>query len=337
MTETSRSRAAVLAALVLVAVAAPPGPTSADPMLADFAYPHAVVRHTFRAQGQDLAMAYMDIAPQTPNGRTVVLLHGKNFCGATWEGVIGAVTKAGYRAVVPDQIGFCKSSKPRDYAYGLHELAANTRGLLAALGIEKPILVGHSMGGMLAMRYALGFSGEVAGLVLINPIGLEDWRAKGVPERTVDELFAAEKKTDAAGIKAYQQKVYYDGKWRPDYDRWVAMLASMYAGPGRDTVAWAQALTSRMVFSDPVIHDIGHIRVPVALLIGGKDTTAIGRDRVAPERAATLGDYPVLARDAAARFGRQAALKIWPELGHSPHIEAPDEIHAHLIEVLAGL
>ena len=50
--------------------------------------------------------------PAQPNGHTVVLLHGKNFCSATWEGSIQALSGAGYRVIAPDQIGWCKSTKP---------------------------------------------------------------------------------------------------------------------------------------------------------------------------------------------------------------------------------
>lgn len=125
----------------------------ADPMLADFDYPHPVKHYEFTSQRQPLSMAYMDVAPTgEANGKTVVLLHGKNFCGATWEGQIAPLASAGYRVVVPDQIGFCKSSKPAAYQMSLHQLAANTRALLKSIGVEKPIVVGHSMGGMLAMR-----------------------------------------------------------------------------------------------------------------------------------------------------------------------------------------
>src|SRR5262245_45939172 len=112
------------------ALLAATGPALAEPMLADFAYPYPVQRYELQSQGQALAMAYMDIAPAQPNGRTVVLLHGKNFCGATWEGVIPALREAGYRVVVPDQIGFCKSSKPEGYQFSLHQLAANTHALI---------------------------------------------------------------------------------------------------------------------------------------------------------------------------------------------------------------
>jgi pimeloyl-ACP methyl ester carboxylesterase len=90
---------------------------------------------------------------------------------------------------VPDQIGFCKSSKPQAYQFRFHQLASNTRALLASLGVEKSILLGHSTGGMLAFRYALTYPDQTAALAVVNPIGLEDWKAKGVPTATVDQLF----------------------------------------------------------------------------------------------------------------------------------------------------
>ncbi len=213
-------RAVVLTGALLACFGAPGA--QADPMLADFGYPYPVKHYEFTSQRQPLSMAYMDVAPTgEANGKAVVLLHGKNFCGATWEGQIAPLAAAGYRVVVPDQVGFCKSSKPAAYQMSLHQLAANTRALLKSIGVEKPIIIGHSMGGMLAMRYALSFPTDLSALMLVNPIGLEDWSAKGVPARTVDELFEGEKKTDAAKIKAYQLKTYYDGQWKPEYDRWV--------------------------------------------------------------------------------------------------------------------
>lgn len=53
--------------------------------LEGFDYPHEVRCYEIQSQGQALSMAYMDVAPTRPNGRTVVLLHGKNFCAATWQ------------------------------------------------------------------------------------------------------------------------------------------------------------------------------------------------------------------------------------------------------------
>lgn len=326
------SRLPFLAALVLAAAAALV-PARADPYLADFAYPFPVARLDFHSQGEDVWMAYMDVAPAQPNGRTAVLLHGKNFCAATWESVIGALTGAGYRVIVPDQVGFCRSAKPRAYQFSLHQLAANTHALLQSLKVEQPLIIGHSMGGMLGIRYALMYPADTGALVLVNPIGLEDWKAKGVPLATVDELYAKELNTTAAGIKAYQQSVYYHGEWRPEYDRWVDMLAGMYAGKGGDLVAWNQALTTDMALSQPVIYEIDQIKVPTLLLFGMRDRTALGKDRASPEAAKALGNYPALAPQVTARI-KGAALVTFEELGHAPQVENPALFNAALLKAL---
>jgi pimeloyl-ACP methyl ester carboxylesterase len=319
--------AALVSALALL------GPARADPYLADFPYPFHVSRFDFRSQEQDVWMSYMDIAAARPNGRTVVLLHGKNFCGATWEGVIPALSDAGYRVVVPDQIGFCRSAKPRAYQFSLHQLAANTHALLTKLGVERPIVMGHSMGGMLAIRYALMYPADTGALVLVNPIGLEDWKAKGVPLATVDELYAKERKTSAESIRKYQQAVYYQGQWQPAYDRWVNMLASMYTGKDGDLVAWNQALTTDMLLSQPVIYEIDQIKVPTLLLIGMKDTTALGKDRAPPEAAKALGNYAALAPAVTARI-KGATLVTFEDLGHAPQVEDRDRFDAALLKAL---
>ena len=303
------------------------------PELEGFDYPFAVKRFSFPSQGQDVSMAFMDVAPSQPNGRVVVLLHGKNFCGATWEATIAQMTAAGYRVIAPDQIGFCKSTKPERYQYSFHQLAANTRALLAAGNIERATIVGHSMGGMLAARYALMYPDAVEQLVLVNPLGLEDWKAEGVPFAGIDQTYRTELQTTFDRIKAYQLKFYYNGQWKPEYDRWVTMLAGMYAGTGKERVAWNQALTSDMVYTQPVVHEFGQMRPRTLLMIGGKDRTAPGANRAPAEVAQRLGNYPELGRRAA-RAIPNAKLVEFPELGHSPQVEAPDRFHEVL---LAGL
>jgi pimeloyl-ACP methyl ester carboxylesterase len=243
---------------------------------------------------------------------------------------------AGYRVAIPDQIGFCKSTKPQAYQFGLHQLAANTHALLASIGAERPIVIGHSMGGMLAMRYALMYQQEMTGLVLVNPIGLEDWKAKGVLFVTVDQLYERELKTSFDSIKKYQLSTYYGGEWRPAYDRWVNMLAGMYVGDGGKLVAWNQALTSDMILSQPVIHEIDQITVPTTLIIGQKDTTAIGKDRAPSDLAKSLGNYPELGRKAHERI-KGSVLVPFPDLGHSPQVQDPRAFNKTLIEQLGRM
>ncbi|MBD9367431.1 alpha/beta hydrolase [Xanthomonas sp. XNM01] len=306
------------------------------PRLEGFDYPAPVRTFAFASQQQPLEMAYLDVPPDGPAmAGIVVLLHGKNFCAATWERTIHALTAAGYRVVAPDQIGFCKSSKPERYQYSFGQLAANTHALLAHLGIDggKVHVVGHSMGGMLAARYALMYPQSTASLSLVNPIGLEDWKAEGVPWRSVDAWFAREQATTAESIRKYQLDVYYGGQWKPEYQRWVDMLAGMYAGDGGRAVAWSQALTSDMVFNQPVVHEFPQLAVPTTLLIGQKDRTAIGKDLAPPALAKRLGDYPALGRRAAAAIPG-ARLVEFAGLGHSPQVEDPARFHQALLEAL---
>lgn len=308
---------------------------SYGPQLEGFAYPHPVRRFEFASQGQTVSMAFMDVAAAKPNGRTVLLLHGKNFCAATWESAIAALTEAGYRVIAPDQIGFCSSTKPERYQFSFNQLAANTRALLSARGVERAAVIGHSMGGMLAARYALSYPKAVEQLVLVNPIGLEDWQAEGVPYATIDQLLQGELQTSFESIKAYQRRFYYDSDWKPEYDRWVSMLAGMYAGPGKAIVARNQAQTSDMIFTQPVVHEFGRISVPTVLLIGGKDRTAPGAHRAPAGIAQRLGNYPELGRRAAKAIPG-ATLIEFPDLGHSPQVEAPDRFHAALSRALAA-
>ena len=317
-------------ALSSLAAAAAEGPAY-GPELEGFDYPLPVQRFVFQSQRQQVQMAYLDAQPDRANGRTIVLLHGKNFCAATWEGTMRFLQSQGFRVIVPDQIGFCKSSKPAAYQYTFQQLAHNTKALLDSIGVQSFTVMGHSTGGMLATRIALMFPQQVEQLVMVNPIGLEDWKAEGVPSLSLDQWHAREKQITAERIRNYERVTYYVNEWRPEYERWVQMIAGMFRGPGRDIVAWHSALTYDMIFTQPVVYEFPQLRVPTLLLFGERDGTAIGKDISPPEVKARLGDYPKLARRTAAAIPG-AKLVLFPELGHAPQMQDPERFHAALIE-----
>jgi len=329
-------RLACLALALCLASAAAANPQLYGRELEGFAYPYPVRDFAVESQGERLVMRYMDVAPARPNGATVVLLHGKNFCAATWESQIAALTGAGYRVIAPDQIGFCKSTKPDRYQFSFQALAHNTHDLLRSLGVAKAIIVGHSTGGMLAARYALMFPEETQALVLANPIGLEDWKALGVPSPTVDQWRAREAGLTADKIRAYERSTYYAGTWKPAYERWVDMLAGLAQGPGHAAYAFDTALIDDMIYTQPVVYEFPLIQVPTLLMIGTKDTTAIGKDFAPPEVRAKLGHYAELAvRTKAAIPG--ARLIEFPDDGHAPQIQEPAKFNAALVEGIERL
>jgi pimeloyl-ACP methyl ester carboxylesterase len=318
-------RVLLLLCLVATACAHSRAPEGAlDPRLTTFSYPYPVRTAIVATQRQRLEMAYIDAQPTGAAKGTVVLLHGKNFSAGYWARTIEALTAVGFRVIAPDQIGFGKSAKPATYQFSFEALADNTRQLLDHAGATGPVIVvGHSMGGMLAVRFALMYPARVAKLALINPIGLEDWRAKGVPSATIDELYATELAATPDSIREYMRQAYFAGDWRPAYDELVTILAGWTKHPHYREVAWNAALTSDMVFTQPVVHELSRISTPTLLIIGERDRTAIGKQRAPAALAATLGDYAALGR-AAADAIPGATLVALPGVGHVPQVEAWD-------------
>jgi pimeloyl-ACP methyl ester carboxylesterase len=316
------------------ALAATAAATTYGPQLEGFAYPHQLQYFAFTSQGRNLQMAYMDVAPTAnANGKTAVLLHGKNFCGATWEDSIKALSAAGYRVVAPDQIGFCASSKPEHYQYSFQQLAANTDALLKSIGVKQAAMIGHSTGGMLATRYALMYPEAVSRLVMVNPIGLEDWKALGVPARSVDQWYERELKMTADSVRAYEKSTYYVGRWKPEYERWVDMLAGMNAGAGKKIVAWNSALIYDMIYTQPVVYEFPLLKVPTSLMIGDADTTAIGSDIAPPAVKARIGKYAVLGKQVIQQIPNGHLVE-FKGMGHAPQMEDPAAFHRALMEEL---
>lgn len=303
-----------------------------DPELTNYDYPRPVQVFPLHDQQQDLKMAYVVAAPAKPNGRTVLLLHGKNFSAAYWEPTIRALLDKGFRVVAPDQIGFGKSSKPAAYQFTFQALARNTRELLDSLKIGKVSVIGHSMGGMLASRFTLMYPETTESLVLVNPIGLEDWKTV-VPYKSVDELYQSELKATPESIRTYEKENYFAGNWKPEYESLIEILAGWTRHPDYARVAWNAALTTDMVFTQPVLYEFPLIKVPTLLIIGQRDRTAVGK-AWAPEQAKrTLGDYPALGRKAAQAIpgARLVELK---DVGHLPQVEAFDAYRKAVLDFL---
>ncbi|GAA4299206.1 alpha/beta hydrolase [Nibribacter koreensis] len=307
-------------------------PKPLDPELTYYDYPFPVNYYAVTVQKQPMRMAYMDVKPSQPNGQTVLLLHGKNFNGAYWEQTAKDLSKNGYRVIMPDQIGFGKSSKPQNIQYTFQMLAQNTKALLDSLGVKKAAVLGHSMGGMLATRFALMYPDLTQKLILENPIGLEDWK-RWVPYQSIDQWYASELKQNYEGIKQYQLDNYYGGKWDPAYDEWVNVLAGWTMHPDYPKIAWNAALTYDMIFTQPVVYEFNQLKMPTLLIIGQRDKTALGKAKASPEARAKLGNYPALGKETAKKIPKAQLIEL-QNVGHLPHIEAYSRFITPLLQFL---
>lgn len=237
-----------------------------DINLENYQYPNPVKFLKVYNQQQELQMAYMDVKPANYNGKNVLLLHGKNFNGAYWGSTIAALTTEGFRVIVPDQIGFGKSSKPQKFQYTFQQLALNTKTLLDSLGIKKITVLGHSMGGMVATRFVLMYPEITEKFVLEDPLGLEDWKLK-VPYTSINSLYEKALKSNYESIKKYEIENYYHGNWNNAFDEWAKLLAGWTLNKNYKVIAWISALTSDMIFTQPVCYEFQNISCPTLLIV----------------------------------------------------------------------
>ena len=282
-------------------------------------YPHPVDFLSVRVGGQDHRMAYMDVAPAgTPNGRTAVLFHGMNFFAAAFRPTIEALRQEGFRVIAVDRLGYGRSSKPLIH-YNLHIPARNTKALLDHLGIERAAIVGHSMGGMVATRFASTYPETTTHVVFVNQIGLTDTRpgrAWTDPEEAYESTLATSYQSVLRGHVRY-----YPNGWKPEYLEWVKYQYGLTLSGDWPRMERVRVAQRQILFEDPVVYEWQHIATK-ALVIGGAE------DRL-------VADYPAAARHVAEEL-QNAELVIFPGVGHAPAFEIPDQLHAHLIRFLTS-
>jgi pimeloyl-ACP methyl ester carboxylesterase len=250
------------------------------------------------------------------SGPVVVLVHGIASRAAQWEQVM---TRLGehHRVIAPDLLGHGLSAKPRgDYSLGAH--ACGLRDLLAALGHDRITLVGHSLGGGIAMQFAYQFPERVERLALVSAGGLGPHvspflRAATLPgSELVLPLIA--------------------GSWVRNAGRWLDRRIGRHLPAGMH-----EALVGFGSLGDPATRQAFVHTARSVIDIRGQRVD--GRDRL---YLAT--DLPLLvvwgAKDAIipVEHGRAvceavpaARLEVFAQSGHFPHLTEPDRL-ADLLE-----
>ena len=322
---------ALLVALPLTAYAAEPIREPYGIGLEGFAYPYPVNLFPVVNDGEQLKMAYMDVKSEKPNGRTVVLLHGRNFPSSYWAPVIGVLTEAGYRVVVPDQIGFGKSSKPNGDLH-FDTLARNTIALLDHLAIPQFDIVAHSLGGMLGVRMARAFPEHVDHLLLAAPIGLEDYRLY-VPPTPTEKIIETEDKLTAEAYRK-QLEVNYSMKLQPD--QVTPLIDARFNIKGAaDYPRWLKAFVSsaQMIYREPVAHELPLITRPTLFVMGADDHNAPGKPQAPEALRAKMGQNAELAKDAAAKMPK-ARVEVLPDAGHLVFLDVPPKFNELMLAFL---
>lgn len=342
MRQVTRALCLIFAVLTLLApnagrteAGAPPEAAPEEPFgiaLEGFPYPYPVHMFPIVHAGETLRMAYMDVEPKgEPNGRTVLLLHGRNFPSRYWQSLIETLAASGYRVVAPDQIGFNKSSKP---AFDLHfdQLARNTSALLDELKIEKVSVVGHSMGGMLSVRFTRMYPERVERIVLDAPIGLEDYRLY-VPQIPSERLLEIEDKVTPESYLNQLIKIYALTASPETLAPYVAARTRIKGSA--EYPRWLRTFvnSAEMIWREPVLQEIPLLTQSVLFVMGENDHLAPGHDFAPEELRGKMGQNAALAQALAGKMPH-ARVEVFEGIGHLPHLEAPERFNELVLRFL---
>jgi pimeloyl-ACP methyl ester carboxylesterase len=252
--------------------------------------------------------------------RPLVLVHGFSGFRQDFAGQLPELARHG-RVLAPDLRGHGESGRGEAASYGFDAFVADLLGLLDALGIERADVLGHSMGGMVALRAALAAPAHVASLVLMSSsaarLGFIDRAQLALAARVAREagmtplaqILRARAADDAARGEADRRM---EAEWGAErFWAWrTARVAAM------DPAAY-EPLALALAEQEDLTPRLGEIACPTTVLVGELD-----RDFRAPSEALAKG-IP------------GARLAVLPHAGHQPQHEAPEAWRAAVLEHLA--
>ncbi|MFA5890260.1 MAG: alpha/beta fold hydrolase [Actinomycetota bacterium] len=259
----------------------------------------------------------------TGQGPAIVLIHGMAGSSETWEPIMPALAAHG-TIIAPDLLGHGASAKPRgDYSLGSQ--AAGIRDLLVALGHERATIVGHSLGGGIAMQFAYQFPERCERLALVSSGGLG---------REVSVLLRALSVPGAEYVLA--------AGYAPFVLKAGAAVASWLGKLGlRPAPAAAEIWRSYASLTDPEARAAFIHTLRAVVDLGGQRVSARDRLYLTSEMPTLIvwgdGDpfIPVAHALAAHEAMPGSRLEILPESGHYPHRDAPERFAALLCDFLS--
>lgn len=246
-------------------------------------------------------------------GEPLLLLHGFTGSAATWAPLQERLA-ARWRTIALDLIGHGQSDAPDDPArFTLEWATADLRALLDVLDVERAALLGYSLGGRLALHFALAAPERVSRLLLESAApGIAD-PAERAARVAADEALASD--IEREGLEAFVARWEALPLWAsqarlPDEVRGRLRCQRLRSDP-RGLANSLRGMGAGAM--EPVTSRLGELTLPVQLVVGELDTkyVALGRE--------LAGAIP------------GAALAVVPGAGHAVHLERP-EVFAQLVE-----
>ncbi|MBK8480784.1 MAG: alpha/beta fold hydrolase [Proteobacteria bacterium] len=270
-----------------------------------------------------LRVAYVELNPR--GARTIVFVHGMSAQLRHWQYQLDDFAAAGYRVLALDLPGYGKSDKPGSFPYTMESLADALLELLERRGIEAPIIVGHSMGGHIALSLAIRHPRRVGALVLTNSAGLEYFSRgdRAWFEKITNRGSLGGGLSEYALWGAFRLRVF--SRWRDDL-RWlieerVRLQQSAAAEFDQSLYAMVKCVRA-MSETEFTRQHLGQLELPTLIVFGADD-------RLIPN-AELHGGTTRSVMAPAQRAIRGATLVALPRCGHEPQLDCPTEYNRAL-------
>ena len=253
-------------------------------------------------QAGELRMYYVE---EGAGPLTLLLVHGYTACSAWWEPTMAGLRDR-YRLLAVDLRGAGQTEQPPG-GYTLRQYAEDLFAFTRALGLRDFVYVGHSMGGLIGLQFALEHGSTLRGLVLVDPASADGMEAGQTPDPEQTAAFLSQFKTNRTVADGFLRASFFRPVEPVYYARLLDNALHVSDGHLRDSLA---AMTSARLGER-----LGEIRVPTLLVMGDRDAL------VRP--AAMLRTYQRIPG---------CGLHAFHRTGHSPQIEVPEAFNAVLHE-----
>lgn len=274
--------------------------------------------------------ATVHVVELNPSGeKTVVFLHGLGSYLKFWRYQLDAVAAKGYRVIAIDLLGFGKSDKPAQFSYAMDAQAEVVIETLEQLELGRVVLVGHSMGGEIALATAIRFPEKVEALVLTAPAGFEAFSPR--EKKWFEKVFSASfvKSTPEYGIWG---SVRFNNfmTWKPEYEWLIEERVRLAKTDEFDAYAYAQVrAVDGLTHNDFVRDSLGKVTAPT-LIVFGEDDRLIPNPFLHGGRARRIMEY------GAGRIAGSTLVGL-PKCGHTLQIDCSDAYNAEVLAFLAKL
>ncbi len=266
---------------------------------------------------------HVSVIEMNPTGeKTLVFLHGLGSYVSFWRFQLDAFAAQGYRVIAFDQLGYGKSDKPAMFPYTMEAMAEVVDEVLSLMNVEKATLIGHSMGGEVAMVTAIRFPSRAERLVLTSPAGFEAFtpREKKWFNTAVNTIFV--KSANEYGIWGSIRASNFM-RWRDELEFLIEERVRLIKSDEFDSYAYAQVLSiNGLAHNDFVRDNLGKIAVPT-IIIFGED------DRLIPSAFLHGGGARSMMRYGADHI-KGSKLEGFNNCGHTVQMDCPEQYNATL-------